>query len=154
MLSNLAISLAIDAFGPISDNASGIVEMCDLGGNILQITDALDSARNTTSAIGKRFAIGSAALVSQSLYRAIISRVIDYQQTIQILDEFVFTSLLFGAILPYWFSGITLKTVRIPTMDMVREVRRQLENSDIKKESNRQIITSALGSPVIIHYIK
>jgi H+-translocating diphosphatase len=114
----------------------------------------LDSARNTTGAIGKRFAIGSAALVSQSLYRAIISRVIDYQQTIQILDEFVFTSLLFGAILPYWFSGITLKTVRIPTMDMVREVRRQLENSDIKKESNRQIITSALGSPVIIHYIK
>lgn len=74
MLSTLAVGLAIDGYGPVSDNAGGITEMCDLGEEVRTRTDALDAAGNTTAAIGKGFAIGSAALVSLSLYGAYITR--------------------------------------------------------------------------------
>lgn len=74
MLSNLAISLAIDCYGPISDNAGGITEMAELGANVRERTDLLDAAGNTTAAIGKGFAIGSAALVSFALYGAFVTR--------------------------------------------------------------------------------
>lgn len=79
MLSTLAVGLAIDGYGPISDNAGGITEMAGLGLNIRERTDALDAAGNTTAAIGKGFAIGSAALVSLSLYGAFLTRASNFE---------------------------------------------------------------------------
>ena len=133
MLSNLAISLAIDAYGPISDNAGGIAEMSLLGDHVRNRTDALDAAGNTTAAIGKGFAIGSAALVSLSLYGAFCTRALGNDK-IQILDEVVMASLLIGAMLPYWFSAMTMQSVGTAAMDMVQEVRRQLRDEDIRNE--------------------
>lgn len=123
MLSNLAISLAIDAYGPISDNAGGIAEMSLLGDHVRNRTDALDAAGNTTAAIGKGFAIGSAALVSLSLYGAFSTRALKGVE-VKILDEIVMASMLVGAMLPYWFSAMTMKSVGTAAMDMVQEVRR------------------------------
>jgi len=77
MLSNLAVSLAIDGYGPISDNAGGIAEMSEIGEDVRERTDALDAAGNTTAAVGKGFAIGSAALVSIALYGGFITRAIE-----------------------------------------------------------------------------
>jgi len=145
MLSNLAVGLAVDAYGPISDNAGGIAEMSELGEETRHRTDALDAAGNTTAAIGKGFAIGSAAFVSLSLYGAFITRATQPLRDadgkpfglvitqVQVTDALLFSGLLVGAMLPYAFSAMTMKAVGRAALEMVLEVRNQLaENPRIK----------------------
>ncbi|CAI0389012.1 unnamed protein product [Linum tenue] len=130
MLSTIATGLAIDAYGPISDNAGGIAEMAGMSHRIRERTDALDAAGNTTAAIGKNsskffqgFAIGSAALVSLALFGAFVSRA--SITTVDVLTPKVFIGLIVGAMLPYWFSAMTMKSVGSAALKMVEEVRRQ-----------------------------
>ncbi|MBA0774693.1 hypothetical protein Gotri_009887 [Gossypium trilobum] len=123
MLSTIATGLAIDAYGPISDNAGGIAEMAGMSHHIRERTDALDAAGNTTAAIGKGFAIGSAALVSLALFGAFVSRAAI--STVDVLTPKVFIGLIVGAMLPYWFSAMTMKSVGSAALKMVEEVRRQ-----------------------------
>jgi inorganic pyrophosphatase len=149
MLSNLSIGLAIDAYGPISDNAGGIAEMSHLGAKTREKTDALDAAGNTTAAIGKGFAIGSACLVSLALYGAFVTRastppiesgglspIVLQMNSVTLTDPLVFSSLLIGAMLPYGFSAMTMKSVGTAAFAMVKEVRSQLrENPGIRDGS-------------------
>ncbi len=125
MLVTLATGLTIDAYGPVCDNAGGIAEMAlqDFP-EVREKTDALDAAGNTTAAIGKGFAIGSAALVSLALYGAFAVRV-QIDNGVNILSPVTFAFLLIGANLPYWFSALTMKSVGTAAMEMVLEVERQ-----------------------------
>ena len=136
ILSTLAVGLAIDAYGPISDNAGGIAQMAGLGEEVRRLTDALDAAGNTTAAIGKGFAIGSAALVSLALYGAFIVRAkaakFNRIENIEINDAWIFASLLIGAMLPYAFSAMTMKSVGSAAQEMVNEVRLQFKNPKVR----------------------
>merc|ERR1712061_185247 len=116
MLSTMTMGLTIDAFGPISDNAGGIAEMSELSMEVRDTTDALDAAGNTTAAIGKGFAIGSAALVSLALFSGFITLaqdafMVNGEVTVNILKPWPFSGLLIGAMLPYWFTAMTMKSV-------------------------------------------
>merc|ERR1740123_2696223 len=119
MLGTMTMALTIDAYGPISDNAGGIAEMAGLPEHVRELTDCLDAAGNTTAAIGKGFAIGSAALVSLALFGAYTVRAGVTQ--VDILDPWVFTGLLFGAMMPYAFAAMTMKSVGKAANDMVKE---------------------------------
>jgi inorganic pyrophosphatase len=131
MLSALATGLTIDGFGPVSDNAGGIAEMAELAPEVRERTDALDAAGNTTAAIGKGFAIGSAALVSLALFGAFTSRINDSSKgdlgAAMILEPMTFAFMLIGAALPYWFSAMTMKSVGLAAMKMITEVESQFK---------------------------
>jgi inorganic pyrophosphatase len=117
MLGSLPVALTIDGYGPISDNAGGIAEMSGLPSEIRDITDALDAAGNTTAAVGKGFAIGSACLVGLALFGAFITRI--GEKTVDILQPTQYCGLLVGAMLPYAFSAMTMKAVGDAAFEMM-----------------------------------
>lgn len=123
MLSNTGMVLAVDAYGPIADNAGGIAEMSNMPPEVRERTDKLDAVGNTTAAIGKGFAIGSAALTTLALFAAFMETA--QLKTIDIAQPTVISGLLIGAMLPFLFSSLAMQAVGRAAMDMINEVRRQ-----------------------------
>eukprot|EP00939_MAST-03C_sp_MAST-3C-sp1_P002198 g2198.t1 len=138
MLSTLATCLSIDVFGPVCDNAGGIAEMSHCHSDVRDKTDSLDAAGNTTAAIGKGFAIGSAALVSLALFGAFTTKTVSLETYgVNILRPVTFAFLILGAMLPYWFTAMTMKSVGKAASAMVDEVRRQFTaNPDLLSGKN------------------
>ena len=125
MLSTLVMSLAIDAYGPVADNAGGIAEMSGLPSSVRQKTDILDAAGNTTAAIGKGFAIGSAALTALALFMAFTAA--SGLKTVNVLSPLVMSGIFIGGMLPFIFSALTMKAVGKSAYKVIEEVRRQFK---------------------------
>jgi K(+)-stimulated pyrophosphate-energized sodium pump len=125
MLSNLGIQLAVDAYGPISDNAGGIAEMSELPKEVRARTDKLDAVGDTTAAIGKGFAIGSAALTALALFAAFIQQANMTNIGIDISKPVVMSGLFLGGMLPFVFSALAMNAVGRAARSMIEEVRRQ-----------------------------
>jgi len=141
-LSNLATGLTIDVYGPVCDNAGGIAEMAELDPYVREKTDALDAAGNTTAAIGKGFAIGSAALVSLALFGAFVTRIRDasgdtlFSNGVNMLEPITFAFLIIGGMIPFAFAAMTMKSVGLAAMEMVNEVQRQFDEKPHLLDAN------------------
>ena len=127
MMATTAMQLAIDAFGPIADNAGGIAEMCELPKEVRERTDILDAVGNTTAASGKGFAIASAALTALALFAAFVGVAMPNNQHIDIYKADVLAALFVGGMIPFIFSSLAIRAVGEAAMAMVEEVRRQFK---------------------------